>query len=252
VPLVNDHSIEQPPDETVLWRYVSLAKFVSMLKSRAIFFSRADRLGDPHEGAVSPLDNEEWAAALERLLEGIADHEEAIAELSTVRERARRWVYVNSWFASHTESAAMWDLYAAGGEGVAVQTTFGRLKSALNASEQIVFAGRVSYVDYQSAAIHDPEAVAPFFYKREAFAHEQEVRAAIFELPPSQDGGFPLDDDDNPVGLEIEVSLWSVIERIYTPPGAAEWFTEAIGWLARENGYTAAVVRSSMDDQPFF
>src|SRR5687768_14667395 len=36
---------------TKLWRYMDLAKFLHLLEDRTLFFARADRLGDPFEGA---------------------------------------------------------------------------------------------------------------------------------------------------------------------------------------------------------
>ncbi|MFN8224152.1 MAG: hypothetical protein U0R50_13000 [Gaiellales bacterium] len=41
-----------PPDDTVVWRYIDLAKLISLLDHRALYFARADTLGDPHEGAL--------------------------------------------------------------------------------------------------------------------------------------------------------------------------------------------------------
>ncbi|MDQ1391242.1 MAG: hypothetical protein QOF30_219, partial [Acidimicrobiaceae bacterium] len=42
-----------PSDETTLWRYMDLPKFVSLLEKGALFFSRADKLGDPYEGSLT-------------------------------------------------------------------------------------------------------------------------------------------------------------------------------------------------------
>lgn len=45
-----DYSI--PSDETVIWRFMDLAKFVSLLKDKALFMTRADKFEDQFEGAV--------------------------------------------------------------------------------------------------------------------------------------------------------------------------------------------------------
>ena len=39
--------------DTVIWRYFDFPKFVSLLQSRALYFSRANLLGDPLEGSVT-------------------------------------------------------------------------------------------------------------------------------------------------------------------------------------------------------
>src|SRR5262245_39165365 len=42
---------EGPPDPDVkIWRYMALSKFVWMIQKRALYFCRADLLGDPFEG----------------------------------------------------------------------------------------------------------------------------------------------------------------------------------------------------------
>jgi hypothetical protein len=35
-----------------IWRYMDLAKYLSMLDSQSLFFSRATLLGDPFEGSA--------------------------------------------------------------------------------------------------------------------------------------------------------------------------------------------------------
>lgn len=40
----------EPPDAAI-WRYMDLPKLVSLLTDRALWFARADTLGDAHEGA---------------------------------------------------------------------------------------------------------------------------------------------------------------------------------------------------------
>ncbi len=58
MPAITDHQcFNQPDDVSVkLWRYMDLSKFAALLQKSAITFSRADNLGDPFEGSISPLD----------------------------------------------------------------------------------------------------------------------------------------------------------------------------------------------------
>ena len=44
---------EQPHDDSKLWRYMDLSKFVSFLSTGALFFTRADRFEDTWEGTVT-------------------------------------------------------------------------------------------------------------------------------------------------------------------------------------------------------
>src|SRR6266478_4615364 len=48
---------------TVLWRYMDFAKFVALLEQRAVYFCRADLLGDRFEGAAGISERSpEWEA----------------------------------------------------------------------------------------------------------------------------------------------------------------------------------------------
>ena len=60
--------------DAMLWRYMDFPKFVSMLKEGALWFSRADLLGDPLEGSFTQ------ARAIER---------QQILEKSSRRTHAR-------------------------------------------------------------------------------------------------------------------------------------------------------------------
>ena len=50
-----DFRLAVPKADAVLWRYMSFTKFVSLLTKNAVFFSGADKLGDPFEGSLSPI-----------------------------------------------------------------------------------------------------------------------------------------------------------------------------------------------------
>ena len=46
--------ITPPDDRDTLWRYMSLEKFVNMLETKSLFFTRADKFEDPFEGFIPP------------------------------------------------------------------------------------------------------------------------------------------------------------------------------------------------------
>jgi len=51
MPASRHPAIKTPPAETVLWRYLDFTKFVSMLDSSSLFFTRCDLFDDPFEGS---------------------------------------------------------------------------------------------------------------------------------------------------------------------------------------------------------
>lgn len=46
---------EIPEDDSVIWRFQGLAKFIFLLKERALYLTLADKFEDEFEGAVCPL-----------------------------------------------------------------------------------------------------------------------------------------------------------------------------------------------------
>jgi len=42
--------IVMPPDETVLWRYLSFVRFMELIERKKLWFSRVDKFQDPLEG----------------------------------------------------------------------------------------------------------------------------------------------------------------------------------------------------------
>jgi hypothetical protein len=96
-------------------------------------------------------------------------------------EHARKSVAASCWIESEYESAAMWGLYTAAKEGVAVDTSFKKLdelvatkSAALAAAEVPSVAGvaRVRYVDHFSDGLLQEggplNAFAPFMLKTSA------------------------------------------------------------------------------------
>jgi hypothetical protein len=51
--------IETPASAKILWRYMDFSKYISMLATYTLYFSRIDHLNDPFEGAMGSEDNEE-------------------------------------------------------------------------------------------------------------------------------------------------------------------------------------------------
>src|SRR5215467_3002595 len=132
-----------PQPEAKLWRYLSFAKFASLLHSRQLHFTPVDHLDDHFEGAWPRTDLEYWTS--ERMLRAF--------NVPAFTEDMRRRVVASCWFESPHESAAMWRLYAPGNEGVAIATTFGKLdnliKTAAKAKPMWLFgAARVTYIDH--------------------------------------------------------------------------------------------------------
>jgi hypothetical protein len=77
------------------------------------------------------------------------------------------------------ESDLMWRTYAEG-NGVAIESTYGKLRSVL---PDWIYIYQVEYIDYDTDRMIEWHSLAPVFYKRKEFAGDRELRAVIDVLP---------------------------------------------------------------------
>jgi hypothetical protein len=137
--------LEKPKDENVkTWRYMDFTKFVSLLDKSALFFSRADELGDSFEGSYSRANIERRPVVYG--VNGKEDHD-LPRRLSNLFKEFPKFTLINSWHLNEYESAALWKLYLKSDDGIAVQSTFRHLRDSLKREERSVFIGKVKYID---------------------------------------------------------------------------------------------------------
>ena len=205
----------QPVSSVVpVWRYMDLAKLVSLLTSRALYLTRIDQFTDPFEGTTT----ERTAAGIAEFLRRTGSKNQ-IADVLQFYETSRKGTFVSCWHASEHESEAMWRLYSGGAGGVAVQSTYAALLDSIR-WQQGLYIGQVSYVDYAKASFPDANAFYPVMHKRLAFAHEREVRIVRY-LPESPT-------ESQPTGLSLPIDLAAVCQAIYISPAATEYYFDAV------------------------
>ena len=128
----------QPDAAATLWRYMSFAKFCSLLERRELFFALVGHMEDSYEGficAPPARDQEDHLHQAEHLGRDL---------LHKIVQSA----LISCWAKSDHEAALMWEAYA-GAEGVAVRTTFRDLQESVRSDAELpVTFGQVDYVDY--------------------------------------------------------------------------------------------------------
>jgi hypothetical protein len=248
---------EIPPGKASLWRYMDVAKFICLLRDKALHFTRLDHLGDSWEGAKGSRENKRvWDDFYLRYFEQIIRHppggykcqktdEEIKAGASRLLEQieacglnALRTNYVSCWHENENESEALWRLYCPPTTvGVAVRTTFGDLKLAFD-DDLSVTLGRVEYVDFrrQFAQINDS-----IFRKRKSLQHEQEVRAVIRDVS-----------EDETLGRRRSVHIDKLIKEVVISPFAPAWVESIVGDLLLRYAVSIPARRSELLDEPFF
>ena len=237
------NSLMTPDEDAILWRYMTFTKFASLLTKKALFFARADKLGDPFEGSLSPL-NVELGPVIHSNIP--PEHQETLRILF---RNLPRFTLINCWHENEIESDAMWKLYSGHQEGIAIKTTFRSLTESLTGKGDI-FIGRVNYVDYDTTFIRQNDPVAPFIHKRRSFEHEREVRA-IIRKPYIIDKEIISDGPDIcNVGIYHDVDVETLVKGVFVPPYAEDWFTELVQTTAENYGLQAPVNKSSLSSLP--
>ena len=234
-----------PEYDATLWRYMSLAKFCSLLERKELFFALVGDMEDKYEGFIHPPTPREQGDPLQQ------------AE-SFGRELLRllaRTALVNCWTESLHESSLMWKAYA-GSDGVAIRTTFQLLQESISSIAELpVTFGRVEYTDYGRQEF--PRfGFAPLFHKRREYRGEDEVRAVLpgppydkwlegsqLEIP-----NIPLDPDvAEQRGRYVPVNLEILVEEIVLPPDSKPWFAEVVESATNGSPVKARVTRSSIE-----
>lgn len=225
---------------------MDFTKFVSMLETSSLFFARADGLGDPFEGSYS-RGNERLRPVVYKDIppETFTQMQAHSADFARF---LRKWTFVSCWHMNEGESAAMWKLYAKTNEAVALKSSFFRLANEL---DDKTYVGMVDYIDFETAWLPEGNTLYPYVHKHLSFAHEQEVRAVIQDLPINEHGIDRM--KEPPVGgVERNVDLQRMLEAIHVAPTCPAWFTRTVENVVRRYGFNTPVIQSSLDAQPFF
>lgn len=242
---VNHPAFPVPDNPKIkIWRYMDFTKFVSMLDHQGVFFPRASKLGDPFEGSYS-RGNEALRPTLYKNAPNIAS---AFQRMSPFMRWARDWTMISCWHMNEHESAGMWKLYAKTSEAIAIQSTYELLRESLHQSLQI---GVITYIDYEKEWMPENNTFYPYMHKRKSFEHERELRAISQDLPQK---GSEADIKATPPadGVWESVDLSKLVERIFVAPTSPPWFQELVQNVAHNYRLDKPVIRSSLENEPFF
>ena len=249
--MYKEHPVFDPPSsDAVLWRYMDFTKFVSLLDKQALFFARADKLGDPFEGSYSKVNEALRPSFVQRVFGEKTIPEGTLENLADSMKRTRRSILINCWHQSPYESAAMWRLYSREQDGIAIKTDFNSFKNSFICSQSI-YIGSVNYVDYKSYFIDESNDFSRYLHKRKSFEHEQEVRviSSRFPNPDSDEVSLQLYHDLID-GAYYEVDLSNLIQKVVVAPIAPNWFIKLVKSVTARYNFNFPVVKSTQADDP--
>jgi hypothetical protein len=226
---INNSNITLPEDpNTIVWKYLDLSKFLDMLLSKQLFMSRSDKFEDQYEGTFSE-------PTFEEIKKIAANNTKFLDYYKSHREK----VVISSWHINEYESFAMWQIFTQNTEGLAIQTTIGKLKEALYPEKKVEqYIGEVKYIDYKKEYIPFDDTFFPFLFKRKSFQYEREVRI----ISDVTSNNLKIDN-----GLKIDVDLSLLIEKIYIHPKSENWYKNLVIELVKKLGYTITIEKSDLE-----
>jgi hypothetical protein len=226
---LDNSNIKLPQDpDTIVWKYLDLSKFLDLLLSKKLFMSRSDKFEDQYEGTFSE-------PTFEEIKKLSIDNPEFLNYYKTHREK----VAISSWHINEYESFAMWQIFTQNSEGLAIQSTIGRLQNALHPEKDLnQYIGEVNYIDYKKEYIPFDNLFFPFLFKRKSFQYEREVRI----LSDVKDNTIEIND-----GLKINVDINELIEKIYIHPKSENWYKNLVIQLVKQLGFDFTIEKSDLE-----
>ncbi|MDD2675526.1 DUF2971 domain-containing protein [Flavobacterium petrolei] len=226
---INNPNIKLPEDpNTVVWKYLDLSKFLDLLMSEKLFMSRSDKFEDQYEGTFSE-------PTFEEIKKLSIDNPDFLNYYKTHREK----VAISSWHINEYESFAMWQIFTQNSEGLAIQSTIGRLQESLNPETNFnQYIGEVNYIDYKKEHIPFDDMFFPFLFKRKSFQYEGEVRI-ITDIGESE---IKINE-----GLKINVDINQLIEKIYIHPKSENWYKNLVIQLVKQLGFNFTIEKSDLE-----
>jgi hypothetical protein len=226
---LNNPNIKLPEDpDTIVWKYLDLSKFLDLLMSEKLFMSRSDKFEDQYEGTFSE-------PTFEEIRKLSIDNPDFLNYYKSHREK----VAISSWHINEYESFAMWQIFTQNSEGLAIQSTIGRLQNALKPETNFdQYIGEVNYIDYKKEYIPFDDMFFPFLFKRKSFQYEREVRI-ITDIAENK---IKINE-----GLKINVDINQLIEKIYIHPKSENWYKNLVIQLVKQLGFDFTIEKSDLE-----
>jgi hypothetical protein len=229
-------------EDTPLWRYLDLAKFLALIQNRNLLFSRLDKLGDPLEGLPTRanLDAKSHLSEIERKIH--------IDESKGKRDT----LYASCWFIGQSESAGMWRSYPGLAQGIAIKTSRKDIIKAFRRNPIKIRMSRVNYIDRSREAILQDDIYSAAIVKGSFYQYENELRLLHWpgDIEPNDFDAFNAMRFPEG-GIFVEVDLNDLINEVVVSPLAPQWFFDVVRSVLMAYGFqglTASLRWSEMKE----
>lgn len=228
-------------DETLkkslaLWRYMDLARLISLLETKAIWLARADTFRDRHEGRFP----NEMRRLMEKAYASFPDNDPSpVKDADDFQDYLLKNTFISCWHKNIEENMVMWEIYGRDTNAIALQTTVGRISKSIDSSGLGGHSLLLKPVVYErSEDVHGELLYEEcFFRKRPHFAFEEEVRISLDTYSRAN----PI--KDTPNGYKLPVLVDDLIESIYIHPDSSDWFVDVVNSITKNYAVHAEVKR---------
>lgn len=135
----------------------------------------------------------------------------------------------------------MWKIYLNNEQGVAIQTSFNKLKNSFNNCNEEIQIGKIIYDD-------NPRITTRFltcFYKRKSFEFEKELRVGFEKYPIDKADETNVVSPLQKKGYYICINVNNLIEQVIVSPTASSWFYELVQSIVTKYNLPKSIVKSS-------
>jgi hypothetical protein len=202
-----------PDNAQKMWRYMKFSRFIWLLQNRQLWLSRVNRLDDPWEIALAgnQLAHVIGRHPIPTLPLPETEPESAMDRAERIIAAWRQETFVSCWSASDHESHALWRIYCGPDEGVAIQTTFAKLRESVGNLPLL----KVTY-EQPGARARTPTKIDLVTKKRPMFAYEHEIRIVLADGQPES------------FGHRLDWPVENIVESIRVHPDADQSFMETV------------------------
>lgn len=240
--------LSTPDDSQVIWRYFDLTGFLSLISSNSLYFCRCDKFEDRWDGLYSDVPD-----LLAKYPPTTPENVAILRRHMGHKELVRTSTFANCWHMNTDESAAMWEIYTARNNGIAISTTVGKLKTAFRKCSRPIWISKVIYGDFAVPDLTGHQnALPPLFVKRKEYEFEKEVRALVW----NHSGHAPLAPNEHPIGEHdpgflCPIDLYSLMDNVIIAPKVRSGFVPIVQSILDKFGMDHVKARHSrLADEP--
>jgi hypothetical protein len=247
-----------------LWKYLDFYRFLYLVLSNKIYFSRLDQFDDPFEGLNAKIildkyvidqtpsfENLNPAFSTEQRIQIIYSAKQNMQYIKEVASITQVSQFASCWYLAKRESRAMWDLFS-DHSSVTIRFSATYLVDLIKQEAQNnqdknydhMLIGKINYQDlYPPKDPNDPDFsqektnLFSVTTKDTSYSHENEVRFVINRLKP----------DINIFGFELDFPMLSNLDfHIFTHPKMQVWKFKILYQLLERFDLQKKLVKSSI------